>query len=133
MELQKATSEAALYRYEFDQAPPLETGSPQATDGPKAYHSAEIEYVFGTLDSKKLPWTPADFELSDLIGTYWTNFAKTGNPNGKGLVPWPKYGQKDGFQLMHLVATPQARPDDQRDLYAELENVAQARMKEAKK
>jgi para-nitrobenzyl esterase len=30
----------------------------------------------------------ADFELSERMVTYWTNFAKTGNPNGEGVPLW---------------------------------------------
>lgn len=30
-----------------------------------------------------------DTKLAHLMDTYWTNFAKTGNPNGKGLAAWP--------------------------------------------
>jgi para-nitrobenzyl esterase len=131
MELQKRTGDTAVYRYQFDLAPPVEAGSRQAEGGPRAYHAAEIEYVFGTLDSKKLPWTPADYKVSDLMGTYWTNFAKTGNPNGKGLSRWPEYGQKDGFQVMHLGAAPKAKADDQRGQYLELEKVARAMLKKA--
>ena len=50
-----------------------------------AYHSAEIEFVFEALASKNLPWRPEDEKLSDLMSSYWTNFAKTGDPNGPGL------------------------------------------------
>jgi carboxylesterase type B len=33
--------------------------------------------------------------LSDLIQTYWTNFAKTGNPNAAGLPQWPAWSDPD--------------------------------------
>ena len=29
-----------------------------------------------------------------MMNTYWANFAKTGNPNGKGLAEWPVYNSK---------------------------------------
>jgi para-nitrobenzyl esterase len=89
-----------------------------------AYHSAEIEFVFGMLDSKKLPWRPADYALSEQIGSYWTNFAKTGNPNGAGLPQWLQYSAKDGYPVMHLVATPQASADQQRVQYEALNNAS---------
>jgi para-nitrobenzyl esterase len=34
-----------------------------------------------------------DLELSDLMGTYWTNFAKYGDPNGERLPEWPKFSE----------------------------------------
>jgi para-nitrobenzyl esterase len=30
--------------------------------------------------------------LSDDVQAYWTNFAKTGNPNGAGVPNWPAFG-----------------------------------------
>ena len=49
--------------------------------------------------------------------SYWTNFAKTGDPNSKGVAPWPKYEEKNKFQVMYLSATPHAAPDEHRAQY----------------
>src|SRR5580704_16176337 len=126
IEMQEKTGESVVYRYEFDQAPPMPPPAagapPQESRG--AYHSAEIEFVFGMLDSKALPWRPEDFQLSELMGSYWTNFAKTGNPNGEGLPSWSAYSAKDGFEVMHLVAKPQAAADQQRAQYEALDKVS---------
>jgi para-nitrobenzyl esterase len=83
-----------------------------------AYHSDELEYVFGTLDSRKgTTWRPEDYKLSELMQRYWTNFAKSGNPNGEGLPNWPAYNGKDGWQVMHLDASCVAPPDEHRERY----------------
>ncbi len=121
---QLQTGDSAVYRYHFEQAPPQPGGKPSRG----AYHSADIEYVFGTLDSKNLPWTDSDRKLSDMISSYWTNFAKNGNPNGSGLPKWPQDTKKDGYELMHLVegvgAEPAAAPDRVRARYEMLDRMA---------
>jgi para-nitrobenzyl esterase len=47
---------------------------------------------------------PEDATLSQQMQTYWTNFAKTGNPNGSGLPNWPAFAGSEPA-LMHF--TPQ--------------------------
>ncbi|HKS68244.1 MAG TPA: carboxylesterase/lipase family protein [Candidatus Acidoferrales bacterium] len=113
IELQRTTANATVYRYEFDDAPPQPAGQPSHG----AYHSSEIEFVFEALSSKNLPWRPADEKLSGQISSYWTNFAKTGDPNGPGLPRWPAYTSADHFQVMHLGFHPQAQRDAHRARY----------------
>ncbi len=65
----------------------------------EAFHSCELWYVFGTLDRCWRPFTKADYELSEKMMGYWTNFAKTGDPNGKGLPRWEPYEDPDRLAL----------------------------------
>ena len=62
-----------------------------------AGHASELAYLFGNLPASA---TPADRATSQLIGDYWTNFAKTGNPNAPGLPPWPRYDTADRLLLI---------------------------------
>jgi para-nitrobenzyl esterase len=121
LEAHVATGQSPVFRYRLDLGSPGDKFHP-AISG--AFHSDDIEYVFGTLDSRiGATWRPEDRRLSDQIGTYWTNFARTGDPNGPGLPQWPTYNASDHWQVMHLDATSAARPDTQRDRYLFLDQV----------
>ncbi len=78
------------WEYEFDRAIP---------PSPRVAHSADLPYVFGNLsETGSMPgsYVQADHRLSGMIEVYWTNFARTGNPNGPDAPAWPNYdmGQK---------------------------------------
>jgi para-nitrobenzyl esterase len=62
------------------------------------HHGVELAYVFGNMD-KADGYDDIDMRLSHKIMDYWVNFAKTGNPNGKGLADWPAYKSKSDLNL----------------------------------
>ena len=83
--------------YFFSRTP----ASPKQTLG--AFHASELAFVFDS-HNEFLEAKAADFALTDAMGTYWTNFAKTGNPNGAGVPEWPAYKSQSDTWL-HLSHT----------------------------
>ena len=117
LEAHRKTGDSPEYRYHFELAATPSKFHP----GTFAFHSDDIEYVFGTLDTRP-GWEvrPEDRKLSDAMMTYWTNFAKTGDPNGGDMVKWPKYND-EGYPLIHLNTTITSGPDTLRPRYLFLE------------
>jgi para-nitrobenzyl esterase len=112
MEIDRKTGDKDIYRYKLDLAAPPSKFHPDAN----AFHSDDIEYIFGTLATRPgAVWRPEDWKLSDQMMDYWTNFAKKGDPNGPGLPEWPKYGAGD--PVLHLDNPITSRPDENRARY----------------
>jgi len=87
--LQAQTGNSDVYLYYFDEHMDLPKDSPQADHG--SPHASEIAFVFQTYNRQD-PWMDEEaIELSDTMSSYWTNFAKYGNPNGEGLPEWPEF------------------------------------------
>ena len=111
IEAQAATGDAPVYRYLFTHVLP----APADVNG--AYHSADIEFVFDDLANKDLKWRDEDKQLANLMASYWTNFAKTGDPNGPDLPKWPPYKSPDGYQVMRLDTPAGAFSEEKRARY----------------
>jgi para-nitrobenzyl esterase len=134
LEVHGQTGGAPVYRYSFDRKIPIppdtkRDGVAVTSADIGARHAGEIEYVFGALDSiPKVTWTDEDRKLSDAMMTYWSNFARTGDPNGGptsgGLPKWPTYTKAGGYQLIHLDTTIRTAPDAQRGRYELLDTIA---------
>jgi para-nitrobenzyl esterase len=64
-----------------------------------------------------VPWEPVDRTLSDLMMSYWSNFARSGDPNGPGLPAWPRYDKAADHPVLHLGEKTAAQPDALRPRY----------------
>ena len=101
--LQTETGTGQVYLYYFDNPP---AGSQGDHGSP---HAQDVAYVFGTLDRSDPAVSAADQQLSEVMGAYWTNFAKTGDPNAAGLPQWPAF-QSGEPTAMYLTDSPHPGP-----------------------
>ena len=105
--LQSQTGKSKVFYYYFDQHPDHPEDSPYFGYG--SPHGQDVGYVFMNLDTLNPNITPLDFRLSETMGTYWTNFAKYGDPNGERVPEWPKFSESNP-EVMYLDASPHAGP-----------------------
>ena len=106
--LQSQRGSSKVFIYYFDQHPDFPAGSEH--EGFGAWHGREVPYVFGHLND--LPHeqpSATDHVISDAMVTYWTNFAKYGTPNGKGIAKWPAFSDAHP-EYMYLAGTPHPGP-----------------------
>ena len=119
VEMQNRTGHRPVHVYSFDRKVPVPpdnkvNGAPATSADIGARHAGEIEYVFGTLDSvPHVTWEPQDWSLSNLMMTYWSNFAKSGDPSGSGVPAWPAYAAPE-YEVMHLDGDHSAATKDTR-------------------
>ncbi|HEY6815646.1 MAG TPA: carboxylesterase family protein [Croceibacterium sp.] len=93
--LQTEKGRHPAYVYYFD------VRAPEQPDG--SNHASEMPYVFGNLDIPTLGGSRPDKPTSDQMMSYWTNFAKTGNPHGPGVPEWPAFTVE--AQQVRLIGT----------------------------
>ena len=70
-----ATARNVAYQFQIEHLPPARRRGNT--------HAQDVAYDFGTLKTVTIT-TPVDHAMPALLQMYWTNFAKTGNPNGPG-------------------------------------------------
>ncbi|XP_053126902.1 fatty acyl-CoA hydrolase precursor, medium chain-like isoform X3 [Hemicordylus capensis] len=92
-----------VYFYEFQHRPSSHAGL--KPDYVQSDHGDEIGFIFGK------PFlagnaTEEEKHLSRKVMRYWANFARTGDPNGDGLVTWPAYDLNEQYLEMGLKQKP---------------------------
>jgi len=93
-----------VYAYEFNYQNAPYYFPPMPGYLPLAAHTIDIQFLFpnwhgGILGINHTPqntWTTGEISgpeitLSNQLVSFWTKFARTGNPNGSGNAPWPRY------------------------------------------
>ena len=85
--LRARRGQSPVWGYMFDKTPP--------GDRFKAYHAADLWYVFGNFHQSWRPFDRSDEKLKDEMVHYIANFVKWGNPNGDGLPYWPHISKRN--------------------------------------
>ncbi|KAM7233732.1 hypothetical protein CapIbe_015868 [Capra ibex] len=94
----------------------------------RADHGAELTFMFGgpflTDESSMLAFpeaTEEEQQLSLTMMAQWTNFAWTGDPNGKGLPLWPPFNHEEKYLEISLMPRVNQKPREARmQLWAEI-------------
>jgi para-nitrobenzyl esterase len=108
--LQADADKRRVFLYRYTQSSPYRPGDTYFGWGPS--HGMEMPYVFDHLAQQALPWAAQDRQLASVMSSYWTNFAKSGDPNGAGLPTWPAFTatSPQAMQLGPVIA-PSVVPD----------------------
>jgi para-nitrobenzyl esterase len=105
--LQAKTGKSKVYSYYFDQHPEYPKDSPRYGQG--SPHGQDVAFVFQHLDKNNPETSASDLAISEAMGEYWTNFAKRGDPNGKGVPEWPTFSDTNP-NVMYFSQKPKVGP-----------------------
>jgi para-nitrobenzyl esterase len=83
----KAAQKAAVYQYYFTWKSPVEDGKL------RSFHTLEIPFAFDNVDmaTSMTGAGPERQALADKVSGAWVAFARSGNPNHKGLPAWAPF------------------------------------------
>jgi para-nitrobenzyl esterase len=86
--LAQAGADVRIYRFAYPDAAFLLPGDRDLG----AFHSAEIQFVFGhPAQIGRMMFRGDEIPLHDAMRGYWTSFARNGDPDGEGRPAWPAY------------------------------------------
>lgn len=118
-DLHNQYSNQPVYRYLFSRIKPPAANAPMFGKTIGAAHASEIEYAMGNLltHNNKHPWTTDDHKVSETMFSYFANFIKTGNPNGKDLPEWPANTKGSPVKFINIDIHTKAESEQDRKRY----------------
>jgi para-nitrobenzyl esterase len=86
-ERKAALGRAPVYKYYFQWYSPVREGKP------RAFHTIDIPFVFENVDIAQAMTGngPERYALADKVSGAWAAFARSGNPNHKGIPRWAPF------------------------------------------
>lgn len=130
-DIQSQTGGKPVYRYMYALPRPATIAdkdkNADASKMPRkggASHSSEIEYAMGNLATNLVfDWQPEDYKVSQIMQGFFSNFIKTGNPNGLGVPAWPAVKSNGAAAVMHIDVETKVMTEKNRDRYLLLDKL----------